>query len=213
MSERRLFVRFVRLINVRLLRKFIQPIRWLKIILAPASTPLTQLAAGLVLVICLFWIVLVFFAEPPRDRKHLRYLMATMQVKAFAEAVERYRGDCGRYPNVHEGLNGLTDGREIQGWHGPYLREVPLDPWQRPYIYLPSVDSTPPEILSYGADGKPGGELFNADISSRNLRYSIPDAPFVVWARRLLMASWIGAWLCLFGSILVLRKPHDRRKG
>ena len=187
--------------------------RWLKIILAPVSTPVIQLAAGLVLVISLCWIVLVIFADPPRDRNHLRYLMGTLQVKAFAEAVERYRADCGRYPNVREGLNGLTAGQGIQGWHGPYLREVPLDPWQRLYIYLPSVGSTPPEILSYGADGKPGREFFNAEISSRNLRYSIPDTPSVVRARRLLMASWIGAWPCLFGSILALRKTPRCRKG
>jgi len=49
--------------------------------------------------------------------------------------------------------------------------------------------STPPEIVSYGADGEPGGEFFNADISSRNLRYSIPDTPSVVRGRRLLMSS------------------------
>jgi type II secretion system protein G len=153
-------------------------------------------------------IVLVFFAEPPKDRNNLRYLMGTLQVESFAKAVERFRADCGRYPNAREGLNGLTACQGIQGWHGPYLRDVPLDPWQRPYIYLPSVGSAQPEILSYGADGKPGGEFFNADISSRNLRYSIPDTPSVVRTRRLLMASWIAAWFCLFGSILALRKAY-----
>ena len=53
--------------------------------------------------------------------------------------------------------------------------EVPLDPWSRGYAYVLNGDSAP-EVLSYGADGKPGGELFDADISTSNLGRTIPES-------------------------------------
>jgi general secretion pathway protein G len=45
------------------------------------------------------------------------------------------------------------------------------DPWNREYIYItPGPDGRPFEILTYGADGQPGGENENRDLSSANLR-------------------------------------------
>ncbi len=46
-----------------------------------------------------------------------------------------------------------------------------LDPWGRKYLYvMPGPEGYPYEILSYGADGQPGGDGENADLSSANLR-------------------------------------------
>jgi general secretion pathway protein G len=197
---------------VRLLRTLTKPVLWCKIIVAPALTPLLQLIAGLGLVISLCLIVLGVFAEPPRDHNQVRYMLGTLQVEALAKAVERYKEDCGEYPDVRDGFNGLILDPGVEGWRGPYLKEVPLDPWHRPYVYLRSADSTP-EILSYGADRKPGGEFFDADISSRNVRHSMPHSPFEIRARRLLIGIWIGAWFCLIGSLLVLRRTSRRHRG
>jgi len=149
---------------------------------------------------------------PPRDHNQVRYMLGTLQVEALAKAVERYKEDCGEYPDVRDGFNGLILDPGVEGWRGPYLKEVPLDPWHRPYVYLRSADSTP-EILSYGADRKPGGEFFDADISSRNMRHSMPHSPFEIRARRLLIGIWIGAWFCLIGSLLVLRRTSRRHRG
>jgi general secretion pathway protein G len=56
----------------------------------------------------------------------------------------------------------------VNNWQGPYLeRELPLDPWSRPYIYhYPSEQGDEPEIISYGADGQSGGSGGDADIVS-----------------------------------------------
>jgi general secretion pathway protein G len=44
---------------------------------------------------------------------------------------------------------------------------VPKDPWGTEYKYTaPASNGAPYEILSYGADGKEGGEGPNKDISS-----------------------------------------------
>jgi hypothetical protein len=89
---------------------------------------------------------------------------------------------------------------------------VPLDPWDRPYIYLRSADPAP-EILSYGADRKPGGEFFDADISSRNVQRSFPESPLEIRARRLFIGIWVGAWLYSIGSLLLLRRTSRRHPG
>jgi general secretion pathway protein G len=87
------------------------------------------------------------------ERIPARYVMATLQVENLAQAVERYRADCGTYPSAREGLNSLTLDQGVPGWHGPYLTdEIPLDPWHNPYVYSLAADSTTPEILSFGAD-------------------------------------------------------------
>ena len=54
-------------------------------------------------------------------------------------------------------------------WRGPYLRkEVPLDPWRNPYIFISpgSVNPTGYDLLSLGADGELGGEEEDADVVS-----------------------------------------------
>jgi general secretion pathway protein G len=49
-------------------------------------------------------------------------------------------------------------------------RRVPKDPWQRDFVYaVPGPDGAAFEILSYGADGEPGGTGDAADISSADL--------------------------------------------
>lgn len=50
------------------------------------------------------------------------------------------------------------------------LREVPLDPWKRPYRYEPPTAEHPrPRLTSLGADGLAGGEGEDADIDSDKL--------------------------------------------
>ena len=48
-----------------------------------------------------------------------------------------------------------------------YLKkEVPPDPWGKPYIYKSPGDHGPYDIISYGADGVPGGDGNNHDVTS-----------------------------------------------
>ncbi len=98
---------------------------------------------------------------------------ARSQIELFGAALDAYRLDNGRYPTVEQGLQALwieprVDPRPTS-WHGPYLRKpVPLDPWGNPYVYRSPGEVTQLgyELLSYGADGKAGGEGDAADITS-----------------------------------------------
>jgi len=182
----------------------------IRIILAPAITPLIQLIAVLVLAISLCLVLIGFSSRPARDHIGTRYVVGAWQVAALSEAVERYRADCGEYPSAREGFNVLVDDPGVEGWSGPYLKQkAPLDPWGRPYIYLRSAGSAP-EILSYGADGKPGGEGIEADISSRYPWRTIPHNPHEVRTRHIWIGVWIGGWLGLIGSLFVLIRTSRR---
>lgn len=95
---------------------------------------------------------------------------AETQVKMIKGALETMRLDIGRFPNEQEGLKLLiekpSDSRLATRWNGPYLDEgVPDDPWGNPYVYSPQASASQPMTLySAGADGKPGGSDFDADV-------------------------------------------------
>lgn len=98
---------------------------------------------------------------------------ARTQIELLGVALDNYRLDNGRYPTTQQGLEALrtepTSEPIPRNWRGPYLRKaVPLDPWDRPYIYRSPGDENPQgyDLLTLGADGVPGGEDEDADIAS-----------------------------------------------
>jgi general secretion pathway protein G len=99
-----------------------------------------------------------------------RVQTALVQIKNFKGVLETMRLDVGRFPTQDEGLQMMTkaplDDRIKARWRGPYLdEEVPLDPWGNPYQYsLPGSGGQPFALYSLGADGKRGGEGYDADI-------------------------------------------------
>jgi general secretion pathway protein G len=91
-----------------------------------------------------------------------------VQIENFATALDNFMVDLGRYPTMQEGLAVLrTQPGNLEKWNGPYLKkEMPNDPWGTPYTYRTPGRSGGYEIVSYGADGREGGEGENADINS-----------------------------------------------
>jgi general secretion pathway protein G len=98
-----------------------------------------------------------------------RVTAARAQINAFNTALGAYKLDTSTYPTSEQGLAALrVRPPDMPLWNGPYLpQDVPLDPWKRPYVYrYPGENGDEPEIISYGADGQPGGEGIDADILS-----------------------------------------------
>jgi len=93
---------------------------------------------------------------------------AKAQIELLGTALDTFRLDVGRYPTSQEGLQALNQKPGgVERWDGPYLKkEVPSDPWGQPYVYRSPSEHGPYEILSYGADGAPGGQDTNRDIAS-----------------------------------------------
>ena len=98
---------------------------------------------------------------------------ARAQIEMLGAALDAYRLDNDLYPSSAQGLEALrreplSDPRP-RSWRGPYLRkEVPLDPWGRPYVYRGTLEAGRGayELLSVGRDGREGGEGEDADITS-----------------------------------------------
>ncbi len=93
---------------------------------------------------------------------------AQAQIELFGTALDAFRLDVGRYPTTAEGLQALIDAPSgVNNWAGSYLRkEVPPDPWGKPYVYKSPGDHGEYDLISYGADGQPGGEGENQDVVS-----------------------------------------------
>jgi general secretion pathway protein G len=105
-----------------------------------------------------------FFGQERKARQR----GAKGQIALLESALDTYRLDVGSYPSTEQGLKTLRerpDGIDI--WDGPYLRkELPLDPWGNPYVYESPSEHGDFAILSYGADGKLGGDGMDMDIVS-----------------------------------------------
>ena len=103
-----------------------------------------------------------------RQEEKAKLKATKAQIELLGTALDTLRLDAGRYPTTQEGLEALrTRPSGLDKWDGPYLKkEVPLDPWGRPYVYRSPSEHGPYDLLSYGADGAPGGEADNADITS-----------------------------------------------
>ena len=97
---------------------------------------------------------------------------AKSQIEMIGAGLDSYRLHNGGYPTTEQGLEALWAAPSVDppaNWRGPYLRKkVPLDPWGNPYVYVSPGEINPNgyDLVSLGADGKPGGDGENADITS-----------------------------------------------
>jgi len=89
----------------------------------------------------------------------------------IATALRLYELDNRALPTTEQGLQALVSKPQRaplpQRYKpGGYLRELPLDPWGRPYHYLaPARDGARAfELGSLGADGRTGGSKGDADL-------------------------------------------------
>lgn len=94
---------------------------------------------------------------------------ALSQIESYITALSRYKADTSQFPTNEQGLKALWEKPEgVEGWEGPYLnKEIGNDPWGHPYVYhYPAPMGDMPELITYGADGQPGGEGENSDLVS-----------------------------------------------
>ncbi len=106
-----------------------------------------------------------------------RIAEAKVQIRNLETALKLFKIDNGFYPDTQQGLEALvekpTTGRVPKNFReGGYLeqKKVPLDPWGNPYIYISPGLQGDYDLLSYGADGKEGGEGKDADIKNWDMK-------------------------------------------
>lgn len=97
-----------------------------------------------------------------------RVKTARSQIDGFTKSLDQYRLDTGHYPSTEQGLAALrTKPSDETKWAGPYLtKDVPADPWDKPYQYKMPGTGHEFDIISLGGDGRVGGDGENADISA-----------------------------------------------
>ena len=97
---------------------------------------------------------------------------ARSDIATLSQALEMYRLDNLTYPTSSEGLQALvtappTLAQPGRYRPGGYIKRLPNDPWGRPYQYAnPGQSGGAFDLYSLGADGAPGGEGNNADITA-----------------------------------------------
>ena len=94
---------------------------------------------------------------------------AKIEIEQIGQALDLYKLEIGAYPTTQQGLQALVAAPAgINNWAGPYWKKntVPKDPWGHDYVYASPGTHGAYDILSYGADGKEGGDGVNKDIAS-----------------------------------------------
>jgi general secretion pathway protein G len=98
-----------------------------------------------------------------------RVMAARTDVNNLSLALKLYKLDNPRMPTSEQGLQALrakpTSEPVPNNWKS-YLDKLPNDPWGRPYVYLNPGINGEVDVMSFGADGKPGGEGKDADVGS-----------------------------------------------
>lgn len=93
---------------------------------------------------------------------------AKVKGSQLATDLALYKLDNFTYPSTAQGLNALVTNPGGKGSWRQYRTKLPKDPWENEYQYqFPGVKNPSSfDVWSFGADGAPGGEGYNADIGN-----------------------------------------------
>jgi general secretion pathway protein G len=96
-----------------------------------------------------------------RQLSGARNSVAKQSVERIGAVLDLYKLDVGAYPSSEQGLAALVQKPGgAENWNGPYLKgdSLPLDPWNRPYVYRSPSERTGHDfdLCSLGASGNAG---------------------------------------------------------
>ena len=126
----------------------------------------------IILGILAMWVAPKIMSRPEEAKQ----VKARLDIQNLETALKLYKLDNGPYPSTEQGLQALVEKPETgtipRKWKkGGYLEKgrVPKDPWGNDFVYLSPGLKGDFDIISYGADGVPGGEDENKDINNWEL--------------------------------------------
>jgi len=99
----------------------------------------------------------------PRITQHHKaaQIAATkVQLKAFEQALGMYELNTGHFPQGRDGLLELVNRpANSPNWNGPYLDQIPKDPWGNDYVYVCPGKHRPGfyDLMSHGEGGSAAG--------------------------------------------------------
>ena len=92
------------------------------------------------------------------------------RMSRITEALKMFKLDNGTYPSTKEGLKALVKNLNPKKYPNyakdAYLDKLPTDSWKNPFIYIhyKTEKGDAFQLISFGADGKYGGEGEDEDI-------------------------------------------------
>jgi general secretion pathway protein G len=126
----------------------------------------------LMVVVVILSLLAVVIVPRVMDRPdQARVARAQADIAALSAALNLYRLDTGAWPTTEQGLAALAD-RPTRppvpaNWaEGGYIDRIPNDPWGNTYVYLQPGVRGDFDLMSQGADGRPGGSGVDADIGN-----------------------------------------------
>jgi len=142
-----------------------------RILTSQSGFTLIEIMVVVIILGILAAVVVPRFLDKPDEAKVTK---AKTDMKGIETALGMYKLDNGYFPATEQGLKALAEKPTIgriptKFPEGGYLKVEPVDPWGNPYVYLSPGVHDRYDLISYGADGEPGGDGFNADINSWEL--------------------------------------------
>ncbi len=135
----------------------------------PGFTLIELMVVIIILGILAMWVAPKIMSRPEEAKQ----VKARLDIQNLETALKLYKLDNGMYPTTEQGLQALVEKPETgivpKKWNeGGYLEKgrVPKDPWSNEFIYLSPGLQGDFDIISYGADGVPGGENEHKDINN-----------------------------------------------
>ncbi len=149
-----------------------------------------KLSVGLTITGLPATVLLISLWQADRASRSPERVLSELRMRTLIGALERYAAEHdGQLPTTHEGLRPLLPYlQQVAPTPGlspdetPWWTALPMDAWGQPFLYFsPGVHvGHPYELVSLGADGKPGGQGEDADLVSWELATSsLPGVPAV----------------------------------
>jgi len=160
-------------------------------------------------------LLLVMVQAPAADASTSRPIVAHQEALILEEATTNLSVDIGRLPSPEEwpGILFASPPGE-KNWRGPYLRNMPKDPWDQPFVYVPhSVGKSRFGIYSVGANGL--DEKGEKDDVSSWAGYDIEAYYPGTLRNRALALAALFVVICslIYGGFVVVRKIWRRFAG
>lgn len=99
-----------------------------------------------------------------------RTTRAKSDIASIEQALDAYKLQNDQYPTTQQGLQALVTAPEgadaAKYQRGGYIKKLPVDPWNRPYLYASPGTHGDVDVWTLGGDNKEGGEGGNADVTS-----------------------------------------------
>jgi len=127
--------------------------------LAAARQQGFTLVEMLLVLVILATLAAIVYPKVMGRSKEAKVTAAQTQIASFRTALDAFEVDNGYYP---KGRNGMMDliqqPRDATSWHGPYLDQIPKDPWGNEYIYdCPGKHN--PNSYDISSTGPPGEQM------------------------------------------------------